>query len=135
MSRIIKPDTAFSGSTYKEPRKKQDDHLRFVRKLPCIVTGHYGVEAAHVRYASRQYAKRECGKQEKPDDRWVVPLCPASHRLQHSMEERRFWEKNNIDPLLVALLLHSVSGDLTKALAISEMVINGTAARYHHNDY
>lgn len=36
----------------KRRPKKRSDYLSFLHKLPCVVTGRFGVEAAHVSYAS-----------------------------------------------------------------------------------
>lgn len=111
----------------RRPRAKIDAYLIFIRKRPCIVTGHYGVEAAHIRYGELRYGKRNTGMGEKPDDRWVIPLSPDSHREQHSMNERRFWESKHIDPCLVAALLfsHFVLDDEDGADAVCQSARNG----------
>lgn len=112
--RILRDATAFSNAPIKgqkRPRRTDEAHLKWLRTLPCIITGKRPVEAAHVRYADPSYAKRETGKSEKPDDRWAIPLCPEKHREQHAMNERAFWDKHNIDPCKVALALYAVSGD------------------------
>lgn len=109
-----RPATAFSLSPskgQKRPRKTDDAHLKWLRTLPCVITGMRPVEAAHVRYADPSYGKRETGKAEKPDDRWAIPLHPDKHREQHSGSEREFWKRHGIDPCRVALALHAISGD------------------------
>ena len=72
-------------------------------------------EAAHIRYGSQDHGKPHTGKSEKPSDKWVVPLSPEEHRLgnqsQHTMNERDYWDRVGIDPLIVAALLWTVSGD------------------------
>jgi hypothetical protein len=79
--------------------------------LPCLITGRRdNVHAAHIRYGSLRHGKRETGFGEKPDDCWSIPLHEAQHvwgpGAQHSSNnERRWWEKQKIDPLLVAALL------------------------------
>lgn len=110
---IERPATAFSLSTGKQkrPRKKDDNHLRWIRTLPCVVTGSRPVDAAHVRYADPVYGKREVGGAEKPDDRWAVPLCRSEHDAQHKMNERDYWKSKSIDPCAVALALFGMSGD------------------------
>lgn len=116
---LIRPSTAFTLSgTRKRPRMHKDSHLAWIRTLPCVVGGEYGVEAAHIRYGSLPHGKRETGKSEKPDDCWSVPLAPDLHRLQHSMNERTFWERYGIDPLVVAALLYLASGDDERGLLI-----------------
>ena len=111
--RIQRPPEAFSLSSgkRKRPRVTNDAHLKWIRTLPCVVSGKRPVEAAHIRYADPRFAKRETGKSEKPDDRWTVPLSPDLHREQHSMGEREFWKAKGIDPVFVASALHAVSWD------------------------
>jgi hypothetical protein len=108
-----RPDTAFtlSPGKRKRPREHDDGHLRFIRTLPCLITGTRPVEACHIRYADPRYGKRETGMSEKPSDKYVVPLSPEKHREQHSMNEREFWEKHRIDPLAVATALWANTGD------------------------
>jgi hypothetical protein len=98
----------------RTPRQRDEKHLSFIRQLPCLVTGRTPVEAAHVRYADVTRDKPHTGKGEKPDDRFAVPLHWEIHREQHSMGERDFWERQGIDPVKVALLLHGVSGDVAE---------------------
>ena len=73
------------------------------------------MEAAHLRYADARYSKLDTGRGRKPDDKWAVPLCADCHRegpeAQHNSNERAWWEKIGIDPLLVALLLWGATGD------------------------
>lgn len=100
----------------KHPRQKNEAHLRFVRGLPCIVSGRTdGVEAAHIRYGEPRYAKRPTGMGEKPSDIFCVPLHHEWHRTgpkaQHRSGEREFWKRHSIDPCLVALALWAHSGD------------------------
>ena len=99
----------------KRPRVKDSTYLAWLHSLPCLVTGIRPVEAAHVRYGDPRYGKRPTGMQEKADDRWAVPLCPAEHRRQHTMDERAYWQSVGIDPLQVALALKGVEGDNTMA--------------------
>lgn len=120
---IRRPDTAFSNAPskgQKRPRKENVDHLKWIRTLPCVITGKHPVEAAHIRYADPAYGKRETGKAEKPDDAFVVPLHPDLHREQHSMNEQVFWAKYRIDPIKVALALSHASGDDDQAKSILE---------------
>jgi len=120
--RILRPETAFSnapvGKQKKRARSEDRDHLAWIRTLPCVVTGERPVDPAHIRYADRVYGKREVGKAEKPDDRWVVPLCRRIHDEQHSMSERIFWARYGLDPLRIALALHANSGDDDQAMVI-----------------
>src|SRR5512139_1657593 len=93
-------------------RRHDKAHLDFIRQLPCLACGdNTTVEAAHVRYADARIAKPITGVGIKPDDRFVIPLCGAHHRGQHSRGERQWWEARQIDPVLISLALFSVSGD------------------------
>jgi hypothetical protein len=84
---------------------KSPTHLDLVRQLPCLLSGR-PAEAAHIRFADAKYDKTETGAGRKPDDKWVLPLCPELHRLvkgcQHDSDERAWWLQFGIDPLEVA---------------------------------
>lgn len=110
---IERPATAFSLSTGKQrrPRKEAPDHLKWIRTLTCLVSGKPGPDAAHIRYADPRYAKRQTGMQEKPDDRWAVPLHRSEHTDQHDQNEKAYWASKGIDPCSVALALFAISGD------------------------
>lgn len=96
----------------RKPRIELPLHLVFIRRLPCLVTGRSGVEAAHIRYGELSLCKPISGMQMKPHDYWVVPLSPEEHRKQHARgNERAYWKSVGIDPLLYALRLWSVTGD------------------------
>lgn len=97
---------------FREPRVKSERHLAFVRVLPCLVC-HNPIEtqAAHIRFACAEVNKRQCGKSEKPDDKWTVPLCGKHHADQHAMNEQEFWLTVGIDPIKIARQLWSVSGN------------------------
>jgi hypothetical protein len=62
-------------------------------------------EACHIKMLDVLADKRECGKGEKPDDRWTLPLCGRHHRLQHDIGERHFWATHFIDPIRASLAL------------------------------
>lgn len=117
--RIVRPDTAFSldpSRGRKRPREHSDNHLKFIRALPCAICGsRINVHAAHVRSGSPQFGKRKTGIGEKPHDRWTVPLC-AEHHLtgddaQHDSGEMAWWSKHGINPFVLASALWSATGD------------------------
>lgn len=111
---INRPPTAFSTSPVKgkrRPRITDEQHLKWIRTLPCLITGARPVDPAHIRFAAPAYGKRETGGGEKSSDRWVVPLCRDKHDEQHKMDERAFWARYAIDPCRVALALWSATGD------------------------
>ena len=100
-------------------RKRDEKHLAFIRTLPCIICGdNTSTEACHIRMSDARIAKPATGIAIKPDDKYVLPMCGAHHRDQHKMSERRFWEQQNIDAVLVALAIYSVSGDAEESEAI-----------------
>lgn len=113
----------------KDPRQNNEKHLAFIRTLPCLITGarpeHKIIEAAHIRYASIEHGKRLTGKAEKPHDWWTVPLCQDKHREQHTMDERTFWAKYGIDPLIVCPLLWLHTGNHNNASAVINAAILG----------
>lgn len=102
----------------RQPRIKSERHLAFIRTLPCLVTGQFGVDAAHIRFGDLGVGKRKSGIAEKPDDKWAVPLCRNEHTKQHSMNEREYWASIGIDPIQVAIKLWGVSGDMDKGESI-----------------
>jgi hypothetical protein len=112
---IRKLPTAFSitkPSTKKQPRQHVESHLRFIRSLPCLVTGARDVEAAHIRYGNMRWGKHSTGMGEKPDDQWVVPLSTKMHREQHDFgDEELWWRQKGIDPVLIAMALWRATGD------------------------
>lgn len=121
MSRIVPHPEAFSvGRTkQRQPRKKSEGHLAFLRTLSCTVCGDCTrIEAAHIRMASPLHGKRETGKAEKPSDMFAVPLCTWHHELQHRVGEDRFWGARRIDPHTLALVLFVNSGDEDLAEAV-----------------
>jgi hypothetical protein len=95
-------------SKAKPHLRRRQQHLTFVRQLPCVACGKAAPsEAAHVRTGTAG------GIGAKPGDRYAVPLCTACHARQHRIGELSFWSARRIDPLNVALRLWTVSGDLT----------------------
>jgi hypothetical protein len=90
----------------REPRQTDERHLNYIRSLPCCICGDdTTTEAAHIRTVSLEHGKRYTGKQEKPSDKWTLPLCNRHHREQHTMNELSFWQKYNIDPFIMAIAL------------------------------
>jgi len=95
-----------------QARMKDEAHLAFIRRLPSLISGAQGCEACHIRYGDPRHRKPKTGKGVKPDDAWTVPMTPEEHRLQHSGNEKGFWDRIGIDPLEVAHQLYAHSGDL-----------------------
>jgi hypothetical protein len=120
--RVARVSTAFSlapSKGKKRPREHDESHLKWLRTLPCVITGARPVEAAHIRYGDPIYGKRETGGGEKPSDKWCLPLSPDKHREQHSTgDERIFWARHGLDPLRIALALYACTGDDEQAHVI-----------------
>lgn len=89
----------------RQPRERDEKHLEFIRSLPCCICGGIDTEAAHIRTASLAHGKNHTGMQEKPSDKWTLPLCNRHHREQHTMAEMAFWKKYEIDPFMLAMRL------------------------------
>lgn len=118
---LVRPATAFQETSRrrKHPRVKSEGYLAFIRSLPCVITGGYPVEAAHIRFGDMAYGKRGTGAAEKPDDRWCLPLTPDMHRSQHARgDERAWWAEAGIDPLPLCLALYTCGEDHDIATAI-----------------
>ena len=107
----------------RKPRLVDEGYLKRIRFLPCCVCGREGPsEAAHLRMASPAYGKRATGMAEKPDDRFVVPLCGpvlytivgppliGCHAEQHAMNEEEFWKSKGKDPFQIAQVLYDKFG-------------------------
>lgn len=104
----------------RRPRITSPRHLVWLRSLHCVIRGPgHEAEVAHIRYADARFDKRQTGMGERPSDQWSVPLSPEMHRLgaqsQHTMNERRFWERHSVDPVIVAAALWINTGDTDAA--------------------
>lgn len=118
MSQIRRPDTAFALDPVGKQFARQEDkhHLAFIRLLPSVISGQYGVEACHIRMGDPRHRKPRTGAGRKPDDAWTLPMTPDEHRAQHSMNERAFWTQHGVDdPCALALALFQNSGDQEEA--------------------
>jgi hypothetical protein len=111
--RIVRPVTAFSVASKKQrtPRELNEQHLAFIRRLPCCICGVYGCDPAHIRSANALFGKRETGGAEKAADKWTVPLCRIHHDEQHATNELTWWASKSLDPFGLALALYDASGD------------------------
>ena len=78
-------------------RHRSKEHLRYVRRQPCLICGRAPAHAHHIRYAQPR------GLALKVSDEFTVPLCAIHHNENHATgDERRWWEQHKIDPLPVA---------------------------------
>jgi hypothetical protein len=118
--------------TQRQPRQRIAAHLAFLRTLPCLCCGNpIETEAAHLRFSDARIVKTNAGVGAKADDFFCVPLCGNHHREQHSIgDERAFWRKFGLDPILYSLRLWSVSGNYEMGCQIVEAAnANGSARR------
>lgn len=103
-------------------RLRDEDHLRAIRRLPCLVCcRHAPSEAAHIRMADLSYGVEHVGMATKPHDWLTVPLCAEHHRTgrraEHRIGTRHFWKLVGIDPIRIALSLYQ-AGDHQARLAV-----------------
>jgi|GEM_PF-988658 len=111
-SRSFRPE----GPGQRQPRERDNKHLAFIRRLPCVGCRTTApCDAAHLRAGDLSIGKRPTGKAEKPSDRWTTPLCRTCHDRQHSGAELAFWQALGIDPFDLCQALYAVSGDTTAA--------------------
>lgn len=92
----------------KSKPMKKASYLEFLRKLPCVVSGRYGVEAAHLSYANPRYGHYGRGRGTKASDMWALPLCPEEHRAQHSGSEVSYWSEVGETPHSLAVVLWAI---------------------------
>lgn len=118
---------AFSLDKSSRKTKREEDpaHLAFIRRLPSIVSGAFGCEAAHIRTGSALHRKKHTGMAQKPDDFWTLPLRPDEHKAQHSENELAWWRSHEIDPFEAALRLYDLSGDFDGACRLLASIRNG----------
>ena len=84
----------------KPVRERDRDHLRFVAAQPCLVCGRTPSDPHHIKFAEQRTMGR------KVSDRYTVPICRLHHRELHRQgNERAWWQKQGIDPLVIATSL------------------------------
>lgn len=104
----------------RDTRERDPEHLALVRMLPCLVPrcGATRCEAAHVRMPSAAHGKRATGMQERPSDRWALPLCRGHHVEQHREGELTFYYRLNVSPVQLCVELYAASPDLDRMRAV-----------------
>jgi hypothetical protein len=93
----------------KPVRERDRDHLKFVAAQPCLVCGRTPSDPHHIKFAEQRAMGR------KVSDRFTVPICRLHHRELHRRgNERAWWKKQAIDPLVIATNLwaktHATTG-------------------------
>lgn len=84
---------------------KSKTYRDWVNKLPCIVSGKWPVEAAHLSTTKQSCGHTGRGKSNRASDRWVLPLTKQLHDLQHEGAEMKFWSDQGINPHNACLVL------------------------------
>lgn len=70
---------------FKTPVIRDKPYLKYVRSLPCIITGREGedIDPAHISYG--RYSQAKSG------DDLVLPLWNLEHMKQHQTGEVKYW--------------------------------------------
>ena len=81
-------------------------HQKFVASFPCVVCGNdTQVQACHIRSIPKV---GNVGKGIR-DCRFLIPMCFQHHTEQHLIGELEFFEKYNINPILISMKIASIS--------------------------
>ena len=97
-------------------------HQKFVASFPCVVCGNdTQVQCCHIRSIPKV---GNVGKGIR-DDRFCIPMCFTCHTQQHLIGELEFFEKYNINPILISMKLASISPCIKINQAKQEGAYNG----------
>ncbi len=80
-------------------RRREPEHLKFVRTQPCLICSRVPSDAHHLRFAQSR------GIGLKVSDEFTVPLCRVHHdQLHQSGKEIDWWSAmdRDVDPLAIA---------------------------------
>jgi len=81
-------------------------HQKFVASFPCAVCGNNTqVQCCHIRSIPKL---GNVGKGIR-DDRFCIPMCFTCHTLQHQIGELEFFDRFNINPILISMKLSIIS--------------------------
>jgi hypothetical protein len=117
------------GPLGKTVRLRDKDHRKFVMRQACLVCGRAPSDPHHLRFIQPHALGRTVS------DEFIVPICRLHHReLHRSGDEATWWQKLNIDPVPVALMLWQntqagrnispTTGDVTQA---DTKIVGGSA--------
>lgn len=109
---LIAPHVGRASPIPKAKPTKNKSYLAWIHCLPCIITGQYGVEAAHLSMSAPRYGHYGRARGHKAPDRWILPLCKAAHDRSHAIGEDLFWRNAGIDPHILALVIYGLWTDL-----------------------
>ncbi len=79
------------GHVKEERRGDSEIHLRYIRKLPCVVWNTAGAESHHLIRVPHIYGDNR-GMALKELDIFTIPICHAPHMILHDgpMDEEEF---------------------------------------------
>jgi hypothetical protein len=104
-------------------------HQKFVASFPCVVCGNdTQVQACHIRSIPKV---GNVGKGIR-DCRFLIPMCFQHHSEQHLIGELEFFEKYNINPILISMKLASISPCIKINQAKQEGSYNGKLNYQEH---
>jgi hypothetical protein len=104
-------------------------HQKFVASFPCVVCGNdTQVQCCHIRSIPKV---GNVGKGIR-DDRFSIPMCFTCHTQQHLIGELEFFEKYNINPILISMKLASISPCIKINQAKQEGSYNGKLNYQEH---
>jgi ERF superfamily len=101
----------------KPVRERDRDHLRFVAAQPCLVCGRTPSDPHHIKFAEQRMMGR------KVSDRFTVPICRLHHRELHRRgNERAWWQKQGMDPLIIAASLWAKTHAATPTTGLADEI-------------
>ena len=104
-------------------------HQKFVASFPCVVCGNDSqVQCCHIRSIPKV---GNVGKGIR-DDKFCIPMCFTCHTQQHQIGELEFFEKYNINPILISMKIASISPCIKINQAKQEGAYNGKLNYQEH---
>src|SRR6516164_6284294 len=98
----------------KPVRERDREHLKFVAAQPCLVCGRTPSDPHHLKFAEQRAMGR------RVSDRFTVPICRLHHRQLHRRgNERAWWQKQAIDPLVIAASLWAKTHAATPTIGLA----------------
>lgn len=95
----------------KQPKIISEKHRRFIASLPCVKTGKFECQAAHIRAGY-------LGMGTKPSDARTIPLNWEQHLLQHQIGEKAFFGDKLDQVIWLSGLLWDNTGNREKCLEL-----------------
>ena len=135
-ARLSKPGSKEVTVIGKPVCDRDRDHLRFVAAQPCLVCGRTPSDPHHVKFAEHRAMGR------RVSDRFTVPICRLHHRELHRRgNEHAWWQRQGIDPLVVAASLWAKTHAITPTTGLADDIDrpatgsdSGAVARLQNNE-